>query len=58
LRPGTLIEVGFYGDDTIGWFARIPGRDDTNGDDSFDRRYDQRLPPALIDALSALEKPA
>jgi hypothetical protein len=58
LRPGTLIEVGFYGDDTISWFARIPRRDDTNGDNSFDRRYEQRLPPALTDALSALERPA
>jgi hypothetical protein len=54
LKPGTLIEVGFYGDDTISWYTRIPGRSDLYGDDEFVRRLGRRLPQPLVDALRAL----
>lgn len=54
LEPGTLIEVGFYGDDTISWYMRIPGRRDLYGDDEFVRRLGRRLPQPLVDALRAL----
>jgi hypothetical protein len=51
LRPATLIEIGFYGDDTISWYTRIPGRGDVHGDDPFDRHLDLQLPQPLADAL-------
>jgi hypothetical protein len=51
LRPATLIEIGFYGDDTISWYARVPGRADVHGDDPFDRHLDRQLPQPLADAL-------
>jgi hypothetical protein len=51
LRPGTLVEIGFYGDETISWYVRIPGRTDAHGDDPFDRHLDRQLPQPLADAL-------
>ena len=53
-RSRIFIEVGFYGDDTISWFARLPGKSDCYGDDPFDRRGGRRISQTLADALQTL----
>ncbi len=58
LRPATLVEIGFYGDDTISWYARVPGRTDVHGDDPFDRHLDGQLPQSLADALHLITSQA
>ena len=54
IRPDTFIEVGFYGDDTISWFARVPGRNVSYGDDPFERKFDRRVPQPLAEALHSI----
>jgi hypothetical protein len=54
VRPATFVEIGFYGDDTISWYARVPGRADVHGDDPFDRHLDRQLPLPLADALHSI----
>lgn len=54
LEPRTFIEVGFYGDDTISWYTRVPGKPVSYGDDEFVRRLGRRPPQPLVDALCAL----
>jgi hypothetical protein len=54
LRPKTLIEIAFYGDDTISWYARIPGEPVSHGDEPFDRRISRTVPKRLADALHSL----
>jgi hypothetical protein len=55
LRPRTLIEIGFYGDDTISWYARLPDHGVSSGDDPFDRRAGRHLPRPLADALGSIQ---
>ena len=44
-RPETLIEIGFYGDDTVSWFARLPGKACRKGAGAFRRRATNGFSP-------------
>jgi hypothetical protein len=54
-RDLIFVEVGFFGDHTISWFARSeqPETIALNGDDTYDRR-DPKLPSKLVSALLSL----
>jgi hypothetical protein len=54
-RSGIFIEIGFFGDKTISWYARVSDTEVTYGDDPFDRAQNENLPEALKDALHVVD---
>jgi len=55
-RPETFVEIGFYGDDTISWYARVPDQKIAYGDDYFDRKRNTEFPQTLQRLLGLIEK--
>ena len=55
VRPHRFIEVGFYGDGTISWYARVAGHETAHGDDPIAGRRGLILPAKLIDALQSID---
>jgi hypothetical protein len=53
-RSRIFIEVGFFGDDMISWFARIADRQPLHGDEAFDKKTGRKIPTDLTNALKAV----
>jgi hypothetical protein len=53
VRPHLFVEVGFYGDGTISWFARVAGRETVHGDDPI-AGGGSILPTQVADALQSI----